>query len=56
MTGPLAATGMHAPPTNPAPPLIRASARLPDVPGTTDALITGQLDKFIGAWSAANRH
>jgi hypothetical protein len=27
-----------------------------DVPGTTDALITGQLDKFIGAWSSANRH
>jgi hypothetical protein len=27
-----------------------------DVPGTTDALIAGQLDKFIGAWSSANRH
>jgi hypothetical protein len=27
-----------------------------DVPGTTDALITGQLDKFIAAWTSANRH
>ncbi len=27
-----------------------------DVPGTTDALITGQLDKFIAAWTSANHH